>query len=234
MDYLQLAKLKIANIATLKKAIIMSLRLISFFLLFIIAGKFMYGQDFKRYGVESAIVEYELTGMQTGNAIMYFDAFGMREATYENSIVDVYGTKQETENVNYLDGFWQYNYDKQSNTGTKTKNTVLESLVKNSGGDLEQIGIEMFESMGGKKSGTEELIGKLCEIWELESMGTRVWVWKNVLLKTETNMMGVEILRVATSIQVDVEIPSDKISVPSDVEFQELDMNNIQDLMKID
>lgn len=190
------------------------------------------GKDFKRYSIKSGIVKYKLSGMQNGTAEMYFDDFGMREATYENSIIEMFGVKQESETVNYLDGYWQYNLDKKLNVATKTLNTELKSIVENSkDGDLIVVGKEMFLSMGGKLIGTEEVIGKTCDIWELSAMGTKVWVWNNIPLKTETNMMGMSMLRLATDIQENAEVAASKLNIPDDIEFTEIDLNEIQKMM---
>lgn len=188
--------------------------------------------SYKRYSLKSAIVEYKMSGMQTGTATLYFDEFGMKEATYENTVMELYGVKVETKTVNYLMGYLQYSIDRINNTATKTKNTMLESLVENSKGDLEEVGQEMFISMGGKMTGSEEMIGKPCEIWVLESLGTKVWVWKNIPLRTETNMMGIQIVKVATSLKENVEIPKDKLEVPANVEFTEIDLNNLNKMIE--
>ncbi len=189
-------------------------------------------KEFRRYSMKSGVVKYEISGMQNGTAELFFDDFGMREATYENAVIEMYGIKQESKSINYLQGYWQYNIDQISNSATKTKNTILESIVENSeDGDLVVIGQEMFISMGGKLIGEEDVIGKPCEIWELKSMGTKVWVWENVPLKTETNMMGISILRIATSVEKNADVQASKLEIPSDIEFQEIDLEEIQEMM---
>ncbi len=189
-------------------------------------------KEFKRYSMKSGVVKYEISGMQNGTAEMYFDDFGMKEATYENTTIEMYGIKQESKSINYLQGYWQYNIDQTTNSATKTKNTILESLVDNSeDGDLVVIGKEMFTSMGGELIGEEDVIGKPCEIWELKSVGTKVWVWKNIPLKTETNMMGISIIRIATSVEENTDVPSSKLEIPTDIEFKEIDLGDIQKMM---
>jgi len=207
-------------------------KLIIIYLLAIATFSVAQTHDFKRYSIKSAIVEYKLSGNQTGTAITYFDNYGMEEATYELSVFDLFGERQETETVNYLQGYWQYNLDLKTNTGTKTKNTILESLVESSDGNLEQVGLEIFKSMGGKKVGTEEILGKPCDVWELASMGTKVWVWKNIPLKSETEMMGMEIIRSATSLQENIDIPLGKMEIPTGIEFKEIEINNLDKMMQ--
>jgi cell division protein FtsB len=191
------------------------------FILFTVAAQ---TKEYKRYSMKSAIVNYEMSGLQNGTAKLYFDDYGMKEATYETATLEMYGIKKETETVNYLNGYWQYNLDKKANSATKSKNTMLESIVEGSeDGDLVEVGLEMFEAMGGKKTGHEEIIGKPCEIWELQSMGTKVWVWKNIPLRSETDIMGIKIIRVATDVDENADIPSGKIEIPTDIVFMEIE-----------
>ena len=198
----------------------------------IVAHNYAQTNNFKRYQLESGIVEYEVTGMQNGLIILYFDDYGMREASYENTILEMFGVQQETNTVNYLDGYWQYNVNVTTKTGTKTKNTMLESIVENGNNtDLEEVGMEMFVSMGGKQTGEESFMGKTCEVWTLESMGTTMWIWKGVPLKTETNMMGILMNRRATMFEENVSIPPEKLNIPDDIIFNEVDLDNIQNMM---
>lgn len=191
-------------------------------------------KDFKRYSIESGIVEYELTGIQVGQATLYFDNYGMVEATYEKAVMDAMGFRRDIEFVNYLDGYWQYNWDKIINSATKMKNTILADIIENAeDGDLAEAGMVMLKAMGAEKIGEEVLLGKACDIWEVQQLGTKLWVWKGVTLKSNMNMMGMIINRVATSIAPDAPIPSDKISLPEGVEFLELTMpTQLQDRMK--
>lgn len=190
-------------------------------------------EEYKRYKKKSAIVKYDQTGTREGFAILYYDEYGMKEANYEKGEMKMFGITQKIETVNYLDGFMQYNIDKINNTATKTENTMLKSMIENTeSADLEEIGMEMLKEMGGEKIGSEDVIGKPCEIWEIKQMGTKIWIWNGITLRTETDMMGMKIVKVATSIQTNVSIPSDKIDVPTDVEFNVIDLENINNMIR--
>jgi hypothetical protein len=181
--------------------------------------------EFKRYNIESGIVEYTLSGMQSGTSTLYFDQYGMREASYEETTMEMMGMSQETETVNYLDGVWQYTWDKKTNSGTKIKNTMLASLVDNAEeADLVEVGYEMLEAMGGVKIGEESVLDKPCEIWEVSQMGTKIWVWEGITMKSQTSMMGFTINRVATSLQAGAAIPEEMVAIPDDIEFKEVQM----------
>lgn len=44
-----------------------------------------WGQEVHRYKIRSGIVEYKLSGVQTGSETIYFDRWGMREAKYSQA-----------------------------------------------------------------------------------------------------------------------------------------------------
>jgi len=194
----------------------------------------IYGQNmsYYRYAVESGKVSYEISGSQTGTEILYFVNYGVKEAKYTNMVMEMFGMKQKTEQVVYLDGYDQYTYDPTNNTGTKTENTMLKQMVESSeSNDLGEVGKKMFISMGGEMIREEVFLGKKCEVWEVKSMGTTVWLWNYIPLKTVVDMMGMKISYIATEIQTNINIPRDKIDVPEDIDFKEFDMDNLQNLM---
>ena len=205
----------------------------STFILYFIFSLLASAQEkpFKRYNLKSGIIEYELSGMQTGKATTYFDDYGMKEATYEKYVANMYGEKQEFETINYLLGYWQYYIDEESGISTKSKNTTLAALVENTkDGDLVPIGKKLFASMGGRMSGNETFLGKKCDIWEMEAMGTRIWVWENIPLKTETQLMGITIHRKAVRIEENASVPETRFELPKGVTFIEVENDYLENL----
>lgn len=109
--------------------------------------------EYKRYGIERAIVEYEISGtMQSGHTTLQFDDWGRKEATRSRMVVSMMGFTRETNHLEILDGTWQYSIDLDSGTGTKLENTVLKSLIEKTGSqDAITLGKQMMIEMGGKK-----------------------------------------------------------------------------------
>jgi len=207
----------------------------SLFCVMLLYPGFLFSQErnYQRYVDKSGIIEYEVTGYQSGTETLYFDDYGVREAKYKDLTMEMFGVKQKTNQIEYLDGYMQYTINLDDNTGTKIENTMLKQMVESSeGNDLGELGKKMLVSMGGEKLGEEQFLGKKCEVWQLLSMGTKVWIWNYIPLKTEMDMMGMKITYKATNVQINVSIPNDKIGIPSNIEFREIDMNNLQDLMK--
>ncbi|MCA9731323.1 hypothetical protein KC799_04290 [candidate division KSB1 bacterium] len=185
----------------------------------------------KRYKVKSGIIEYKVTGMQKGTETLYFDNWGMLEAKYTQTELSIMGMKQQTNTMTLLDGEWTYTVDFKSNTGTKMKTPLFEELSKNAENqDLTDVGKKMMQDMGGKKTGMEEVAGKMCEVWEIQSMQAKTWVWNGVTLKNMVDMGGINMSSVATSAQFNVPVPKEKLSMPEGITFREM-QNPMQDKM---
>jgi hypothetical protein len=177
---------------------------------------------FKRYNIEKGIVEYELSGSRTGKEILYFDNWGMREATFTNAEISISGFSIKENKITILDGEWTYNIDLDKKTGSKIKTPLLEELIKAAGDkDLGEFGEEMLKKMGGKKIGKDEVLGKTCDIWEIQNLNTRSWVWNWITLKTEAKLMGVSVIITATKISPNVSVPEEKFKIPAGITITE-------------
>lgn len=187
-----------------------------------------FSDDMKRYQIESGVVEFKLTGAQKGTEIIYFDRWGMREVKYTKSELNIMGTKQVTNRLTLMDGDWITTVDLEKKTGTKMKNTILKSMMeKMKGKDVTAIAEQMLKQMGGKKIGIEQVAGKTCDVWEVEKLGSKSWVWKSIALKTQVKMMGMEMGSVATKMQEGGSIPQDKFVIPAGVKITEQDLNKM-------
>ena len=58
----------------------------------------------------------------------------------------------------------------------------------------------MLLSMGANKIGSDEFLGKDCDVYEMKSTGTKLWVWEWITLKSETKSGGLNINLTATRI----------------------------------
>ena len=175
----------------------------------------------RRYPIKSGIIEYKVSGLQTGTETIYFDDWGMKEAKYTKTEMKIAGTSQEEDRVTYIDGAWNYTYDAIQKSGTKLKNPLFEVAKHMKEKGLKALGEKMMKDMGGEKVGQEEILGKDCEVWEVKNMKTKIWIWNNIPFKTESNLMQTITVE-ATSFEENASIPTDKLSPPKDVEFQDI------------
>lgn len=186
---------------------------------------------YKRYGIESGIVEYNISGMQTGTETLYFDHWGMREAKYTNAAISFGGVSKKIHTLTLTRNDSVYSIDLDSKTGTAMQNPMMNTMMKNAKGkDLMEMGMEMMKNMGGEKIGTEEILGKTCDVWEIKKMGSKASVWNAIPMKTEASMMGMTQSIVATKIDEDASIPEEKMRIPSDVKMTQ--GGDLQNMMK--
>ena len=180
-------------------------------------AKEMLAQGYKRYEVESGMVEYKLEGNSSGTETLYFDMWGWREARYSKSVTKFMGIKSETETVSYLDGEWMINYNPETDFATRTSNPMFKNLAEGAENkNMTEVGREMFKSMGGEQQGNETVSGYNCERWHLKDLNTTAWVHKGVSLKEHSKLMGMEIEKTATKVQFGVKPPSAKLIPPAD------------------
>jgi len=184
----------------------------------------------KKYAIESGIIEFEYSGIQTGTETLYFDRWGMREAKYKNTELDMIGFKQKENKVEIMKDRYIYSFTPGAKTGTKMEVPFLNELLENND-DLGEVGLEMLKQMGGKKIGTGEVAGKSCDIWEIESIGTKAWIWNAITLKAEINMMGMTIIMTAKSVKANVSVPEEKLKIPDGITF--IENQSLEEILKM-
>jgi hypothetical protein len=173
----------------------------------------------KRYPeLKSAIIKYKVSGMNNGTETVYIDDWGKREAIYKKFTTKMMGIDLER---NFLiliteNGKWVYNIDLNSRTAIKMNNKGFKALQGNSGSNMDV-------AIGATKIGTEEILGKICDVWEKSHPYSKAWMWKGIALKKDQDVAAMGVLTEATEIQENISIPEDKLIIPSDVKVKVLD-----------
>lgn len=183
-----------------------------------------WSQEFRRYKIRAAVVEYKMSGMQTGTETLYFDRWGMRETKYTQTEIKAGTIVVKQNRMTLLDGEWTYNVDLDTKTGTKIPTPFMKELTgtaKRESKDATEIGEEMLARMGGRKIGTETVLGKPCDVWEIKNLNAKSWVWQGVTLKTVVNMLGQMMTTEAVRVQDNASIPEEKVTLPKDVKITE-------------
>ncbi|MBM2840557.1 MAG: hypothetical protein HW412_1085 [Bacteroidetes bacterium] len=179
-------------------------------------------EGYKRYAIISALVEYAIRGSQTGKEILQFDRWGLREAKREELEVKAGGMTIPSKSETIMDGEFLYALDRDNNTATKTTNQLLTQITaKHDTKDMTQIGDRALKAMGAKKTGTETFLGKKCDVWEVNNLGTKMLVYNGLTLKSETNMAGMKIIREATKFEENAKVAEEKLTVPSKMKVTE-------------
>lgn len=186
----------------------------------------------KVFGIKSGVIEYVISGSQEGTKTLYFDNWGMKQAEYMRSILTVKGFTKPINKLSVIDGEFQYNINMDQNSGTRTRNPVLRTMEQLSGQKgFNEFGEQMLLNMGANKVGSEEFLGKNCDVYEMRSTGTKLWVWEWITLKSETNSRGLEINITATRIN-EGSVPDSKFKIPEKIVLNEVDLDNIENEMR--
>jgi len=178
----------------------------------------------KRYDVKSGIVTYTITGGGNimgikneahGHKTLYFKDYGNVEVQEIEESTTTMGNTQKTHRLVKIEESMVYSVDDKRKI--ITKQDVSQFMQ---GKDMSKMGKNILKEMGGKKVGSGEVLGYPCEIWEL--MGSKMWIYKGVTLKVESNIMGMVRKEEATEAKFGVSIPSEKLKLP-DYPTQSLD-----------
>ncbi len=102
------------------------------------------------------------------------------------------------------------------------------------GKNMKESGEAMMLKMGGKKTGTDTVLGYTCDVWNL--MGTKQCIYKGIPLKVETNMMGIKNVELATKAEFDISLSKDDFKLPDfpiyDMQGNKLDKSKLSTMDK--
>ncbi len=172
----------------------------------------------QRYEIQSAIIEYttgssgNMMGIQTqteGTNKVVFKAWGDVELREERTRSVIMGKEAHTHQTTKIDHDKVYIVDyEQKIIHQYDPTTLTRSQYK----DIAKNAQEMLRSMGGVKTGKERLLGYDCEIWETQQI--KLWLYKGIILKSVTTMMGLTHTTEATNIQIDVSVSDAALKLP--------------------
>jgi len=172
----------------------------------------------KRYEVKSGIIEYAISGsgnmvgIQTlieGKSRALFKEWG-NVALYEDTVKTVVmGNEEHTHHTTKRDHAKVYVADHQKKVIYQyDPETLLRSEYK----DLAKSAKEMIVGLGGKKTGNETIQGYECEVWETPLM--KFWLHKGIMLRSETNIMGITHRTEAVTIDLDASVSDEDLKLP--------------------
>ncbi len=181
----------------------------------------------QRYQLKSAIVTSKTTNSMMGGDIttlLYFDDHGEKEMTKTTTKISMMGQNIETVSNSLLKDGWYYNWEEGKNTGSKFQ---LKEMMDPSKMDYAKMSEDMMKELGVKKVGSETIMGKKCDKYEMnkEGMGTgNFWLWKNIAMKSEMTMAGMKMNIEVTDIDENPNFAKGQFDVPSNVTFTEMSM----------
>ncbi len=188
--------------------------LVTFSLLFLTASLYA---NAKRYDVKSGSIAYHTStsgsimgiGTQSeGTKTLYFTGYGNIEVQEATTTSSTMGRQESTHTLTKFHNGMVYSVDFD-------RKTIIKQDMSSMMGDktMQAMGMDMLEKMGGKKIGRGKVLGYNCEIWE--AMGSKMWFYKGVPLKVESNIMGIKTTEIATKASFNKSIPKSKLTLPN-------------------
>lgn len=177
----------------------------------------------KKYLVQSGMIEYQLSGVQTGTRTLFWDDWGFRQAIYEDSKTEVMGLSQssKSKSINVADK--SYSIDLTTNTGIETPNPADKILESISDEEAEEVTNRMMKSLGGEKIGTDTIAGKTCDVWTVAIGETETCVWQNIPLRNSVSVAGMTNVETATTVSVDIKVDAAHFEIPDGVTMTKLE-----------
>ena len=191
--------------------------------------KKLFVTDQKIYGIKSGIIEYEITGSQTGIKKLYFDDWGRKQAEYTNSTIKIGKYKKHSNLLKITNGDLQYIINLEKTTGTKRENPLIEKIIElQNQTNYGEFGEQLILISGGFESGSDMVADKKCKVYEFKSQNTKSWIWNWLMLKSETQRGKTNITVVAKKIEENVFIADTVFSPPKNVLIIEVDLESLR------
>ncbi len=186
-----------------------------------------------QYPFKSAKIEYAISGTTEGKSVVTMKG---DKSVREAHIVFHKPAGDENQSNLYIDeGKYVYSIDLEKKTGTMTKNPLYEVLMGTEPARRQEllkkvaVGISPDESSSKelKVVGHETVAGKECDVYETGGFG-QICLWNAIPLKTSISIpdLGLNNNTVATSIQIDLDVPDSVFEVPAGVTVQKINVGD--------
>ncbi len=164
------------------------------------------------YKIKKAHIKYatETMGMSM-ETTLDFDNYGKDQAI--TAIIELMGFKKTSKILNYQN--YMYVLDMDAKTAIKSPADNVDDIKEV---DFDNIPQEMKEKYQIKELGNETVLGKTCQVFSMVDEGTKskLWVWKNIPLKTEVEQSNMVVKMTAKEIDTNPNFPADNFKVPAD------------------
>lgn len=197
-----------------------------------------------RYEFKSIRVEYKSSTTSqlftmSGTKLVVIDNYGQLEWNEVKETEFDPKTKSATQSAHTAklikgDKYFDINMAEKTGYGITVNTANLEqlgigisykpSIQKYAGKE----GLKLFVTEnGGTWLGEEMVAGKNCQVFTL--MEVKMWMYKGLVLRTESNLLGTTHTEIATKVEENIKIDASIFEVPGDVKMEELEIQSMFD-----
>jgi len=180
------------------------------------------GHAVKIYEVKSGKIAYSIKGSgemlgqkmrSIGKKQLLFDHYGTQSLTEENKVEKqtIMGNTEITKShtMTYMKEGVLYRVNFERKRIIRMENMAMAMM---GGENMTQTGEKMMRQMGGKKTGTDHVLGYPCDVWEL--MGTKQCLYKGIPLRIESSIMGIKSSETATKAEFNLSLSKEAFTLP--------------------
>ena len=186
-------------------------------------------QKVQQYAIKSGYIEYALSGSTTGTKKIWWDNYGekSRTETRSKTVTKLFGMKSEdqahTVDILVKDKYWSANLLEQTGQNGSIpfyaeSHQAFEGMTKK---EQEEFADRAIESMGGQKMGSASVMGKSCDVVKI--MGSKIWIYKGLTLKSETKIMGIVSNETAVKFQAGQAVAASQFAPLSNIAYKNID-----------
>ncbi len=174
-------------------------------------------EGYKRYGVESGMVSIAHKGAGSGTTTIWFDHWGWREAKLVNKSSIAMGNPVEQHTWELLDGEVLTTVDLMDRKGVRDREPELlakaQSIPSKS---MVHVGRDLLVGMGGVEGKPMKVAKLQCVPWTVESLTATICLHETGLtLHSQSAFMGIELVDVATRVDLNATVDPARFSVPA-------------------
>jgi hypothetical protein len=178
------------------------------------------------FAIKSGKVDYKISGKNSLGGMGSMEVIGKKRVIFDNygrnyleelsqvqkqTIMGKSEVKKEHK-LTYRNGVVLYAVDFKNKKITRMVNNLIALVNPKSKEPIEKQIENNLKKFGAKKIGTDKVLGKSCDVWEM--MGVKQCLYKGVPLKIETNLMGLKQSEVATKAEFDISLDKNAFNLP--------------------
>ncbi len=176
----------------------------------------------KRYQVEEGMIEYTVSGVQSGSETLYWRDWGRQEAKYTDTSLSMMGMTQTTKTWSIITPETIITIDQKTNTATSMANPAADMFEGMTEDELENMGEQMMQQMGGTQEGADTIAGQTCDIWKIPMGNAETCLWNGLPLSNKAGMAGMNMSTVATAIDTSTSPGGEHFTVPDGVSVTDI------------
>lgn len=176
----------------------------------------------KRYQVRQGMIEYAVSGMQSGTETLYWRDWGREEAKYTNTSLSMMGMTQTTKTWTITTPDTIIAIDQVANTATSMVNPAKAMMENMTEEQLVDMGEQMMQQMGGRQEGTDNVAGQDCDVWKIPMGNAQTCLWNGLTLSNTADMGGMSMSTMATTIDTSASVSDEHFTVPEGINVTDI------------